>query len=188
MLAPSDVSSKTTIQEEYQVILRQASTGSVNPQKWHAEWFRAYSRAKLVGLLEVDGVLASKAFLKAVGARLTPSWAQQELTDLIKCAELGKDTLTLVDLGKVFGGLAADYASGSKKIGVFTTLGARSDNGTSARPNTTSSGTNFHPCPCKKTNSEKKHRWTPEQCAVLELAITGKTDHELRFPPTDAYL
>ena len=73
MLAPSDVSSKTTIQEEYQVILRQASTGSVNPQKWHAEWFRAYSRAKLVGLLEVDGVLASKAFLKAVEARLTLS-------------------------------------------------------------------------------------------------------------------
>jgi hypothetical protein len=67
------MSSKTMIQEEYQAILQQASTESVNPQKWHTEWFRAYSRAKLVGLPEVNRVLASKAFLKAVGARLTPS-------------------------------------------------------------------------------------------------------------------
>jgi hypothetical protein len=102
-------------------------------------------------------VLASKAFLKAVGARLTPSWAQQELTDLIKCAELSKDTLTLVDLGKVFGGLAANYASGSKKTRVFITLGARSDNGTSARANPTSSGNTFYSCPYKKIDSEKKH-------------------------------
>jgi hypothetical protein len=63
----------------------------------------------------------------------------------------------LVDLGKVFNGLAADYASRSKKIGVFATLGARSNNGMSARANMTSSGTNFHLCLCKKINLEKKH-------------------------------
>ena len=102
-------------------------------------------------------MLASKAFLKAVGARLTPSWAQQELTDLIKYTKLGKDTLTLVDLRKVFGGLAANYAFRFKKIRVFTTLRARSNNRTSARANTTSSGTNFHLCLYKKTNLEKKH-------------------------------
>jgi len=33
MFAPSEVSSMTTIQEEYQAILKQAITGSVNPQK-----------------------------------------------------------------------------------------------------------------------------------------------------------
>jgi hypothetical protein len=63
----------------------------------------------------------------------------------------------LIDLGKVFGGLIANYASRSKKIRVFITLGARSNNKMSARANTISSGTNFHPCLYKKTNSEKKH-------------------------------
>ena len=63
----------------------------------------------------------------------------------------------LVDLGKVFSRLTANYASRSKKIRVFTTLRACSNNRTSARANTTSSGTNFHPCLCKKTNLEKKH-------------------------------
>jgi hypothetical protein len=63
----------------------------------------------------------------------------------------------LINLRKVFDGLAADYASRSKKIGVFAMLGARSNNRISARANTTSSSTNFHLCLCKKTNSEKKH-------------------------------
>jgi hypothetical protein len=63
----------------------------------------------------------------------------------------------LIDLGKVFSGLVANYASRSKKIRVFVTLGARSNNRISARANTTSSGTNFHSCLYKKTNLEKKH-------------------------------
>jgi hypothetical protein len=63
----------------------------------------------------------------------------------------------LVDLRKVFSGLVADYAFKSKKIKVFTTLGARSNNRISARANTTSFGTNFYPCLYKKTNLEKKH-------------------------------
>jgi hypothetical protein len=63
----------------------------------------------------------------------------------------------LVDLRKVFSGLIANYASRSKKIRVFITLEARSNNRTSARANITSSGINFHLCLYKKTNSEKKH-------------------------------
>ena len=102
-------------------------------------------------------MLASKAFLKAVGARLTPSWAQQELTDLIKYTKLGKDTLTLVDLRKVFNRLVVNYASRFKKIRVFITLRARSNNKTSARANIISSSTNFHLYLYKKTNSKKKH-------------------------------
>ena len=187
--APSEVSSMTTIQEEYQAILKQAITGSVNPQKWHADWFRAYNRAKLVGLPEVEGVLAAKTFLKAVGARLTPSWSLQEQMDLVKCAELGRDTTSLDDLGRIFGGLAADNAmSGSKKTGVFVTIRARSDIKTSTRSNTKISANETYPCPCKKTDTEKKHPWQPERCAVLELVIKGKTDRHLKFPLTEAYL
>jgi hypothetical protein len=122
-------------------------------------------------------VLASKAFLKAVGARLTPSWAQQELTDLIKCAELGKDTLMLVDLGKVFSGLVANYAFRPKKTRVFAMLGARFNNKASARANTT----NYEiACPYKRNNSNRKHYWPLEECSVLELAITGKTLREIK--------
>jgi hypothetical protein len=77
--------------------------------------------------------------------------------DLIKCAKLSKDTLILIDLRKVFSGLVVNYASRSKKIRVFIILGAYSNNRISARANMTSSGTNFHLCLYKKTNSEKKH-------------------------------
>jgi hypothetical protein len=63
----------------------------------------------------------------------------------------------LINLGKMFSGLVVNYASKSKKIRVFAMLGAYSNNGTSARANITSSGTNFHLCLYKKTNSKKKH-------------------------------
>jgi len=156
--APSEVSSMTTIQEEYQAILKQAITGSVNPQKWHADWFRAYNRAKLVGLPEVEGVLAAKTFLKAVGARLTPSWSLQEQMDLVKCAELSRDTTSLDDLKRIFRGLAADNAmSGSKKTRVFATIKARSDIKTSTRSNTKISVNETYLCFYKKTDIEKKH-------------------------------
>jgi hypothetical protein len=92
--------------------------------------------------------------------------------DLIKCAELGKDTLTLVDLGKIFSGLAADYASRPKKTRVFITLGARSNNKASARANTMNYGI---ACPYKRNNFNRKYYWPLEEYSVLELAITGKT-------------
>jgi hypothetical protein len=57
----------------------------------------------------------------------------------------------------VFSGLIVNYTSKFKKIGVFTILGACSNNGISARANIISSGTNFHLCLYKKTNLEKKH-------------------------------
>ena len=102
-------------------------------------------------------MLASKAFLKAVGARLTPSWAQQELTDLIKYTKLGKDTLTLINLRKVFNRLVVNYAFKSKKIKVFIILKAYSNNKTSAKANTISFNTNIYLYLYKKTNSKKKH-------------------------------
>jgi hypothetical protein len=63
----------------------------------------------------------------------------------------------LVDLGKVFSGLVANYAFRSKKTRVFITLGACSNNGISARANLTSSGNTFYLCLYKKIDLEKKH-------------------------------
>ena len=116
-----------------------------------------YLRAKLVGLLKVDKVLASKAFLKAVGARLTLSQAQQELINLIKCIKLGKDTFILIDLKKIFNRLVINYAFKFKKIKVFITLKAYFNNKTSIKVNIINSSINFYLYLYKKTDLKKKH-------------------------------
>ena len=77
--------------------------------------------------------------------------------DLIKCIELSKDTLILVDLRKVFNRLTIDYTFRSKKIRVFIILRACSNNKISARANIISFNTNFYLCLYKKTNLKKKH-------------------------------
>jgi DNA-binding CsgD family transcriptional regulator len=57
----------------------------------------------------------------------------------------------------MFNGLTVNYAFKSKKIKVFTTLKAYSNNKTSVRANITSSSINFHLYLYKKTNLKKKH-------------------------------
>jgi hypothetical protein len=77
--------------------------------------------------------------------------------DLIKCIKLGKNTLILINLRKVFNGLVINYASKSKKIKVFITLRACSNNRISVKANTISFSINFYLCLYKKTNLKKKH-------------------------------
>ena len=61
------------------------------------EWSEAYTRAKAYGVPEVEGRVAIKDFLYAVGTRLTKEWARNELTISTQQLLLGQTTLTLDD-------------------------------------------------------------------------------------------
>lgn len=164
-LAPSPSSARTTAAEEYRATLKTARAGGKDPLKWHAQWHRAFLRAQAYDLADVDGVLAAKDFINAVGERMAPDWASRAMQDLVRDDELGSPTLTLEQLGAWFVALGHEGANRSSKgPAVFATLsnqasqrGSRSD-----RPKV--------PCPCGQT-----HPWQPEDCARLEMATRGSS-------------
>ncbi|RYO92585.1 hypothetical protein DL766_008611 [Monosporascus sp. MC13-8B] len=82
--APSELSTITTVREEYRKVLRLAEVGHMKPDQWHRAWFSAYTQAKAFDPQEVSGTLAAKDFLSALMKRLAPSWAQRELTELVR--------------------------------------------------------------------------------------------------------
>jgi hypothetical protein len=77
--------------------------------------------------------------------------------DLIKYIKLNKNTLTLVDLRKVFIRLIINYTFKFKNTKVFITLRAYSNNRTSVKANITSSGTTFYLCLYKRIDLKKKY-------------------------------
>ena len=121
----------------------------------------------------MKGALAVKDFLEAVAAKLAPEWGRQQLTEFIATQELGGTLRTLDQYGKVFSSLVEhnSFRSRSDQT-IFATLGGRSDS------------EKGHACPCRK--GPKQHPWHPEHCALLELALTGKTSREITA--TDAEL
>jgi hypothetical protein len=58
--------------EEYRSVLKQAHSGSVNPVKWHYDWFKAYNRAISLDIPEVKGALAAREFLTVVRTKMNP--------------------------------------------------------------------------------------------------------------------
>ena len=94
LLAPNLLTVQTQVLAEYQALIRQAIGGSVNPAKWYLEWFKAYHRALTFNIPEVQGLLATRAFLDAVGVKLRPEWARAKLSEVLEKAELGNQSLT----------------------------------------------------------------------------------------------
>ena len=102
----------------------------MNPAKWYLEWFKAYHRALTFNIPEVQGLLATRAFLDAVGVKLRPEWARAKLSEVLEKAELGEPVPDLGTIGRLF---AIQANEGGKKHGVYVTLRARlDDNNTSS--------------------------------------------------------
>lgn len=56
----TDSISKTNALLRYQEMLRKAQHGGIKPEKWYAEWNKAYLHAKSLDLKEIEGVVVSK--------------------------------------------------------------------------------------------------------------------------------
>jgi hypothetical protein len=167
LLAPSHTSVQNQVLDEYRSVIKQAHSGSVNPVKWHQDWFKAYNRALSMDIPEVKGPLASREFLNAIGIKMSPEWARKHYINLLKNDELGLPNSDLKTLGRWFSAIAT--SSSTKKHGVFATLGSRSDSNTSSE-------NKGYECPCL-TEPTNRHRWQPRECYYLKLTIIGKTNH-----------
>ncbi|RYP30332.1 hypothetical protein DL768_011197 [Monosporascus sp. mg162] len=189
-LAPSDLSTITTVREEYRKALRLAEVGHMKPDQWYRTWFSAYTQAKAYDLQEIKGPLAAKDFLSAVAKRLAPDWGQRELSNLIRDDSLGRPTITLKELGAWFSAMCHEnkLRAETKDPGIFATLtqGSPSESGSSPHPGENSSSPrvprnrgNGNKCPCLAT-LDKTHRWEPTDCAVLRFVITGVTTRRIR--------
>ncbi|KAK1622770.1 hypothetical protein BDP81DRAFT_455074 [Colletotrichum phormii] len=94
--APSDSSSLTIAREEFTAVMSRANS-NVNPSTWIKDFNSVYRRAVQLNLPEVQGTLASKAFLYATARRFAPAWSNQELTDIVKMERKGE---TVPDMGQ----------------------------------------------------------------------------------------
>jgi hypothetical protein len=133
------------------------------------EWFKAYYRALTFNIPEVQGLLAIKAFLDAVGVKLRLEWARVKLSEVLEKAELGEPVPDLGIIGRLF---AIQVNESGKKHRVYVILRARLDD------NNTSSEKAGYECPCLLKS--RRHRWSLDTCSFLELAVIGKTDRKLR--------
>jgi len=185
-LAPTDASIEITLRQEYRAVLKQAENGRINPITWHANWFRAYSKGAAMGLSEVQGPLAVRDFLSSL-LKVAPTWAGAQLQTVIMNDELGIANLTLEQYGISFYALANSeqakaHSNGSP--GIFATFGGAGSGG-NANTNTKKSSTNqttLHNCPCKEANAQP-HKWEAIDCSILEYAITGATERNMRWKP-----
>jgi len=78
---------------------------------------------------EVQGLLATKAFLNAVGVKLRPEWARSKLLEVLEKAELKEPVLDLSIIRRLF---AIQANESSKKHRVYATLKARLNDNTSS--------------------------------------------------------
>jgi len=157
---PSEENTREQVRENYKRILERGKIGSVAPQVWIADWFKALARAQTYQIAEVEGFMAVKDFLLAVAAKFSPSWGTSQLTLAIEANTLGEPIRSLEQYGKVFEALlesVEQQSLSSRASSIFATLGPRSDG---------------YSCPCKETRSER-HSWPPSDCSIIELAVTG---------------
>ena len=70
--APSDDISADRARQEYRRVLDTGKHGSISPQRWYEDWYKALSRARTYRLPEIEGFLAVKDFLDTVSMKLAP--------------------------------------------------------------------------------------------------------------------
>ncbi|TIC91628.1 Retrovirus-related Pol polyprotein from transposon TNT 1-94 [Colletotrichum higginsianum] len=171
-LAPNDLSTLSTVREEYRQVLERAK-GGVNPTRWYEDWQAAYLRARTYNVPEVQGELAAKDFLDAVRVKLNPTWGERAYETHIENLELGRPTLSVSELGRIFSVMTHDNVAkkSSFRAGAYSTLAGRSDERTDAYE------TQKVTCPCGRT-----HSWTIHRCVHLQYALTGKVNDDRKTP------
>ncbi|KAG5958439.1 hypothetical protein E4U58_005367 [Claviceps cyperi] len=95
------VSSAAT-SSRYKELLHQARVANVEPERWIADWNIIYQKAISQDILKVKGPNAIRDFLRAVGARFEPAWANGKLAKLIEYNGTVPSTFTRISLADEF--------------------------------------------------------------------------------------
>ncbi len=138
-------------------------------QKWYNKQNKAFKNRRVYNILEVKGTIASKDFLTILSYKLALNQASNELVALIKNEHLGWPTNTLEEYGRVFSGIAQEFAGvkQSKAPGIFAIIGNRLDSELSDPNSDPSKARTWYNCPCH-ISKKKKHTWKPKDCVFLE--------------------
>ncbi|KAG5932538.1 hypothetical protein E4U59_007439, partial [Claviceps monticola] len=91
--AQDPVVSTAATSSRYKDLLQQARMANVEPERWIADWDVIYQKALYQDIPEVKGPNTIRDFLRAVGARFEPSWANGKLSKLIEYNGTIPDTL-----------------------------------------------------------------------------------------------
>ncbi|KAL5422826.1 hypothetical protein PMIN06_013112, partial [Paraphaeosphaeria minitans] len=172
-LAPNEGATQNNVRALYRAHLEKAKQARQSPETWFKEWQLLYRKAKTYSISEISGPLATRDFLDAIAARIAPDWARSMNQQLIQDETLGRNQITLDDLGKVFSALVQEHSirsSSNKTSGVFATFNGSSRQSTNSDSSGSSNQTKKQPnCPCKPY----AHRWKPMECRRLQTAIAG---------------
>jgi len=133
--------------------------------------------AKMAKIPEVSNEYrACEDWLKAI-RHMAPDWAEKELGDVFKrmrsAASAAGPEKSLEEYGREFE-VRAD-------MGFLDPMGRAAGN----NPKSKSKGNN-QTCPCIGPRSKSRHYWAPEDCAVLEQCLTGKTERKNSRKPDEA--
>jgi hypothetical protein len=158
-LAPTDSNTTHLVRQQYRAHLKKARTGRINPERWFNEWQVIYGKAQAFQVTEIEGQLALTDFLDALSVRIAPDWARSMRQDIIKDAALGRPTLTIDNLARVFAMQEqASQPIRGRSVLVAATLGDQSDSTTGL------GGGNKKKCPCKQNGF---HNWDLIKCRRL---------------------
>ncbi|KAI1760278.1 hypothetical protein GGR53DRAFT_510568 [Hypoxylon sp. FL1150] len=163
------------VTEKYRATLDQISVGVVDPKKWYYQWHVAHLGADIYQIPDVTSALAVRDFLHAVGATMFPCWAAYELGEYAGNLAIGRST-TLERVSVSFIGMVervSKYPETSMRRGTVRDWPNNSKKSADSQPKISG-----HNCPCKKTTSGT-HPWTPEECGILQAAVTGHSDRKI---------
>jgi hypothetical protein len=180
-LAPSAQRTKEEARRAYNSVLLDAAKANQSPSRWIVRWMEAHNRAVNNKVEEIEGIQGVTSFLRAIGARFAPEWANRKLEDLAEIEATGIGKIEpLTHYATIFQVVVSSHFQAKKGAVIAATLGNKGTN-----PQVAGNGKNNLPakqdCPCLNASKRYPHRFGPEACHALKYAVTGQE------PPSGAY-
>jgi hypothetical protein len=160
--APSDTMASLTASEAYKSHIVKATKGGVNPVQWVQEWQLVYSTCIFHDCVEVKQSLAVLEFLRAVGARFQPTWAQTEIDSFSKIQRRGGVTDSIGQVAEDFEHKCQQDALLNHKPAVFAFGPGEKTRSRSKSPSSFDEQNNkASGCLCGR----RYHKFPPNECA-----------------------
>ena len=149
-------------------------------EKWHSTWVTALNRAKNAKLTEVEGNQGIADFLDAISARYAPDWATRKREEIFEAEVEGRELNHTLEIYAAQFLAITRNAPQTKKHQAYATLGQITDQpAEQAQP---------LKCPCMRPGSNFKHKYSPDECALLEYAITGQRAQDCKIRVSKSWI
>ena len=161
-IAPSHSNMLQAARQFYKDTLQEAFQANTRPDTWYIKWLKAYHDGSHYKIPEIEGTMAIRDFLHAVGARMAPDWAQTIETDLIRIERRDDTPQSVLEYAAEFNAYMQTQSQHQRTKGAYATLNESSE--TRSR-----SPTSQKECPCGRD-----HNWKPIDCYAVQNTCTGR--------------